>query len=1263
MPPTPPAPPGGPDDVAYDPVLDPDRLAALAATGLAEGGAAPSFGRSVRLVQRCLRVPTALVSLIDADRQVFAAQRGVPEPWRSLGETPLSHSFCQHVVRRGAPLVVEDARAHPLVRDNAAIDDLGVVAYLGVPLRAPGGEVLGALCAIDGSPRAWTDADRDALEALAEAAEDEIATRLRHRARTQALMGARARTEALFEALFDGISQLTGLLDADGAVLEANRTALAFAGVDRDWVVGRPLWDAFALPAAAEARHRDAVRRAAAGEAVRYEETLVDGRGVEHVLDVSLRPALGRPAPGRPALDRPGRPAAGGAGGLLLLEGRDVTEAVRLRHVQSAMLAGSAGTWEIDLVTGRVVTHGGTDALFGLDPADGPHAADDYYGRLLPEDAAEARRNLASVARDGGEYEVERRVARPDGTVRWVRSRGVVLRGPGGAPERVLGALADVTDERERAERAARTADDLQIALDAAQMGLWEAELGGGAVVHDGPGRALHGLPPRGRSAPYEAVLAVVHPEDQGRMAAAYAEASAAGLGARFDETYRVVRADGERWLRGVGEVRDGAAGPRLLGVVWDVTDERAAAADVRRSRRRLQLALLAANLGTFEYDTATGRQTADGRALRVLGLDDDVPPDAFLARVHPDDRPALRRYMGRAAAGTDGPIETEYRLVDPAGATRWVASSAWGRAGADGAVRVVGTVRDVTEEREAAAALRESEERKAVLLELAETWRETDDPAAIVAAAAESLGRHLGAHRVGAWEVRGDTLDFGVGPSWAAGPLGPLTGAVPAAALGEAVLDGLRAGRTVRVADAPAEAGSGRRAFAAMGVRSAVVAPVVRGGAGVAGLYAATAGPRPWTEAEATFVGEVADRAWDAVERARAQRALRESEARFRGTFENAAVGIAHVALDGTWLDVNDRLCEIVGYTHDEMLGRTFQDITYPDDLGADLDLFERLLAGEIDHYGLEKRYVHRDGRPVWIHLTVAPNWGAGGGVEYVISVVEDVTAKKAAEAALVALNEALEDRVAARTAELARSNAELDQFAYVASHDLKAPLRAIDSLAAWIEEDAGDRLPPESARHLALLRGRAERMEGLLDGLLAYSRAGREEAAPEPVDTGALARDVVALVAPPEGFDVRVLDPFPTVETARAPLALVLRNLVGNAIKHHDRPDGRVTVSASVEGGPVGPGGGPGGGAGWARFVVEDDGPGVAPAYRDRVFGMFQTLRPRDEVEGSGMGLAIVKKTVEARGGAVTVGPGDGVGARFEFTWPLRAAARPAP
>jgi PAS domain S-box-containing protein len=572
-----------------------------------------------------------------------------------------------------------------------------------------------------------------------------------------------------------------------------------------------------------------------------------------------------------------------------------------------------------------------------------------------------------------------------------------------------------------------------------------------------------------------------------------------------------------------------------------------------------------------------------------------------------------------------------------------------------------------------------------------------------------------------------------------------------------------------------------------------------------------------------------------DITARKQVETALRESEERFRATFEQAAVGIAHVGLDGQWLRVNNRLCEITRYSREELLSLTFQHLTPPEDLAADLALVNKALAGELDGYNLEKRYVRSDGALVWVNLTVSlVRDPETRDPLYFISVVEDISARKAtenqllllaessrvlfpslvdertlqaaadllvprladwcvinlvdlssgrngagsgsadsaspvivpvaithrdphkvtllreminqfplddgqaggtpmvirtgvpyfkpllarddlqhdlrltlldqvglasllivplqargqifgsitlaritpgqcydegdlrfaeelaqrialamdnaslydsarsAEAQLRQLNETLEERVRERTAELERSNRELDRFAYVASHDLKAPLRAIDNLSTWLDQDVHDLLPPTSQEHLNKLRGRVLRMERLLDDLLAYSRAGRVQHTPQRVETGALVRAIFDLQAPPPDFQLTVEEPMPVLFTQRVPLETVLRNLIGNAIKHHQRPDGHIRVGAEQQDGLV-------------KFHVCDDGPGIAPEYHERIFELFQTLQPRDQLEASGMGLAIVKKTVESAGGQIGIQSHEGEGTCFMFTWPV--------
>lgn len=233
----------------------------------------------------------------------------------------------------------------------------------------------------------------------------------------------------------------------------------------------------------------------------------------------------------------------------------------------------------------------------------------------------------------------------------------------------------------------------------------------------------------------------------------------------------------------------------------------------------------------------------------------------------------------------------------------------------------------------------------------------------------------------------------------------------------------------------------------------------------------------------------------------------------------------------------------------------------------------------------------------------------------------------------------------------ELANMNAELDRFAYLASHDLKAPLRGIGNLAAMLEEDLGPRLCATERTYFGLLRGRAKRLEVMIDGVLAYCRAGRTGETAVEVDVGALVRELVELSAPPPDvtFEIEAL---PTLRTPRVPLEQVLLNLIGNAIKHARRP-GAVT-HVRIGGSPSDDG--------WELFV-RDDGPGIAPEHHESIWGLFRTLASRDVVDTTGIGLALVRRIVESTGGRAWVESTLGEGATFRFTWPSSDGGRRVP
>ncbi|HEY5938686.1 MAG TPA: GAF domain-containing protein, partial [Kofleriaceae bacterium] len=254
-----------------------------------------------------------------------------------------------------------------------------------------------------------------------------------------------------------------------------------------------------------------------------------------------------------------------------------------------------------------------------------------------------------------------------------------------------------------------------------------------------------------------------------------------------------------------------------------------------------------------------------------------------------------------------------------------------------------------------------------------------------------------------------------------------------------------------------------------------------------------------------------------------------------------------------------------------------------------------------------------------------------------------ERLIAGLASMAAIAMDNARLFEEAHALIAALEKSNRELDQFAYVASHDLKAPLRGIANLAQWIEEDLGERMTPETRDHLHLLQGRVSRLENLIGGILAYSRATRDRGERGPIDVAAVIAETWELVSPPPTAKLAVKKPLPTAIGSRTQLQQVFMNLISNAIKYNAGRDLVIAVGSrrSDAGFPY-------------EFFVQDNGVGIAPEFHDKIWGLFQTLERRDKVESTGIGLSIVRKIVEAQGGRAWVESGPESGATFVFTWP---------
>jgi PAS domain S-box-containing protein len=358
-----------------------------------------------------------------------------------------------------------------------------------------------------------------------------------------------------------------------------------------------------------------------------------------------------------------------------------------------------------------------------------------------------------------------------------------------------------------------------------------------------------------------------------------------------------------------------------------------------------------------------------------------------------------------------------------------------------------------------------------------------------------------------------------------------------------------------------------------------------------------------------------------------RLSESVQRSEERFRMLAEGVPNHLLFLDRDLRITFANEVFLEAVGWSADKAVGCHISDIMGVERYLERQPYYERALAGETVSYESIGAAGNENG---YFRFSYRPSFDETGKVRGIFSMATDISARRKIELELEA-----------KQAELLRSNKDLEQFAYVASHDLKAPLRAIDLLVQWIKEGLAGYEANNVQENLGLLSKRTQRLNRLLDDLLAYSRAGRKVGAHRMADTHALTLDVVQMLNPPPTISVAIEGQLPAFKTHAVPLEQVLRNLISNAIKHHPGPQGRVLISCQEQ-------------QDHYVFCVEDDGEGIPAQYAERVFEMFQTLKPRDQVEGSGMGLAIVSRVVQWQGGRVWFESApSGRGTVFKFQW----------
>ena len=684
----------------------------------------------------------------------------------------------------------------------------------------------------------------------------------------------------------------------------------------------------------------------------------------------------------------------------------------------------------------------------------------------------------------------------------------------------------------------------------------------------------------------------------------------------------------------------------------------------LQESKQDLNRAQAVAHVGSWRLNVGRNELVWSDESYDIFGLPIGMPLtyEKFLNFVHPDDREYVDRKWSAALRGES--YDIEHRII-VGEATKWVLEKAELEFEDDGALLGgFGTVQDITERKLA-------ESNRALLTEALRVLNGVGDLHMLIAETLHLIRVATGFEAVGLRLRRGEDCPYFEHSGFSEEFLREenflceknLDGAIMRDTEGRAVLEctcGLvLSGQTDPGMSCFTKGGSfwtnsshellalppeadprtnPRNRCIHAGYESVGLFPV-RSGREIIGLLQLNGrGAGKFTPELIAVYENLAQNIGMALQRTMAEEALRESEEKLRSAFANAAIGFVIMKPDGRFADANPAFCVLTGYSLDELQTLKFTRLIHPDDLAENMRLVSLMFAGQIGDFVLENRYVRKNGDAVWVRKSVSLGRDTEGAPRWIIALVEDITTRKQAEDDLQKAHAQLQ----AHAHKLEETNKELEGFAYTISHDLRAPLRAMNGYAKLISDDYGESLGGEGKRRLEVIEKNAIKMGMLIDDLLAFSRAGRTAMSISLIDMNVLVADVVETVKTSRA-DAKVLIHVDELPAAHGDLRLirqVVDNLLDNAVKFSRKsPNPKIEIGSIERDGEQ-------------VYFVRDNGVGFDMKYHDKLFGVFQRLVTDREFEGTGMGLAIVHRLLKRHDGRVWAEAKTDQGATFFFT-----------
>ncbi len=876
-----------------------------------------------------------------------------------------------------------------------------------------------------------------------------------------------------------------------------------------------------------------------------------------------------------------------------------------------ASRAAALGIWDWDIQNNELLWDDGMYALYGVKRENFAGAYEAWLQGIHPDDRAASDEISKQAQRGECEYDAEFRVVWPDGSIHYLKAYGQFVRDAEGKPLRMTGVNYDITERKLAEEQVRRSEQELIEAQRIAHMGNWNLDLEQNVLTWSQEIYRIFEIDPEKFGASYEAFLNAIHPDDREKVNNAYTESLKSkqpyGIGHRLlmkDGRIKYVTEKCETYYAEDGRPL------RSVGTVQDITESKQAEEALRREQMLMSRIMETSPVGIAVVNKRGQISFANPQAEKILGLNKEQitqlsynAPEWHSAAIDGGPFADEEQPFSRVMATRLPVFDVQHAIVWPDGHRVLLSINGAPILDAQGEIEaVVFAIEDITRRRLAEEELRASERSLIEAQRIAHLGSWHMDLATNEVFWSEELYKIYGFDPALPPPLYTESMKLFTPESWER--------------LSSSIARAAETGVSYELELETVSKDGGKGWMLALGelVRDARGAAV-----GVRGVV------------------------MDITERKRMEAKLVEREYQFRTLAENSPDVIVRYDRQGRRIYVNPEFERVNHLTAQQVIGKTPTELSTELKPKAD-EFTEKLMAAMASGRAVKVDLSWlKDGKRICWFVRVVPEFDAYGKVMSALTIWSDISERKQAEEEIRTLNRELEQRVAARTADLEAANKELEAFSYSVSHDLRTPLRAIDGFSGMLLEDYAGKLDEEGKRLLNVVRDNTIRMGQLIDDILKFSRTGRLEISFSEIDMEKLAREVGAELQPAAGGNLQVeIAAIPASSGDRSMLRQVFVNLLSNAIKFSRiREIAVIQVGGFIEGGE-------------AIYFVKDNGVGFDMQYAGKLFGVFQRLHGMDEFEGTGIGLAIVKRIVARHGGRVWSEGKVGEGATFYFSLP---------